>query len=72
MALHPNGSLIVVDGRHAQRLNRAHEPEQVATGGPMPGVVVPSPGWGQDLHRASTDRLARVWADRARQTRTEP
>ena len=37
------------------------EKGRVRTGGPMQGVVFPSPGWGRDFYWSSMGRLARVY-----------
>ena len=42
-------------------IDSGQEVARVRTGGPMQGVVFPSPGWGRDLYWSSMGRLARVF-----------
>ena len=70
MILYPDsGELVVNDYRRfgeevvVLQIETGRELGRVRVGGPMQGVVFPSPGWGRDLYWSSMGQLARVWVE---------
>ena len=68
MVLYPDtGELVLNDyRRHGEEvvvldIDSGKESGRVRSGGPMQGVVFPSPGWSRDLYWSSMGRLARVF-----------
>lgn len=68
MIVYPDtGELVVNDyRRHGEEvvaldITSGDELGRVRTGGPMQGVVFPSPGWGRDFYWSSMGRVARVY-----------